>query len=526
LRARLLALLLGTLASLLCAELGLRWLVLSQSGLARKLGAGVRQQSRFAGPNDDDYWKLQFLFTQSPAAMVARPDRMCGWLTGKIASDSHEHMDEPKLGERTPVLLYGDSFAEGVIPGPGTFEELLEASPSARTHAMLNYGVGGFGTDQALLLLRDTLPRWKARDPVAILEILVEDDLDRCILGFRTSAKPRFRVQDGQLVDPEPVEPDLQRYFEQHPLEITSYLVRLIARHDGLLPVGLRRWLLGDDGRWQEKQELAEAIVRSACRALRAGSPRCALLLARGCDSTRDPNSAVWQERLIRRVAAEEGVRVLDTREPLIQAVHGKPELLENLYVRSGPAIGHWNERGNRVVLQVMRAFIDGGPPEQVAQYVAQLLESGQLPEPSSRIVKGEALGGELLVKFSDEAAGLCFMQSKDAPGHAAPFYLGLRAGMDGPSTLRWTPPAGSRRLSLELRAVQQGAGPDGAELVVHVQQRERGETRNQETLRLVPGQPARDWQVELLGTLELRIDPPAPGQRSAWLMLEKARFQ
>jgi hypothetical protein len=506
LRRGLLALLLGTIVALLAAELGLRWQVLSDSALARSVGAAVRNPERFATRNDDAYWKLLYRFDPATAAVPVFPDRLCGWITGKILPGTHEHVDEQRLGTRTPVLLYGDSFAEGVSPGPGKFEELLEASPVSRTHALLNYGVGGYGTDQALLLLRDTLPRWAAREPVAILAIMVEDDLDRCTLGFRCGVKPRFRLEAGELVDPGPVETNVPRFLEQQGIGITSYLWRLFVR--------------GDGASLAEKQELAEALVRAACRELRAHARRPALMLMRGIASVQTPEIAGWQEDLIRQVAGEEGLPVLDPRAVLLRAIGGNLDRLATLYIVEGPLEGHWNFQGNLVVSQLLRAFIEGEPPEKALEYVAQLVADGLT------VHESEALGGPLLVQVRDDEGALCFAEPPPARGRSAGWHLGLRAGNRGPTFLRWSLPIDGRSLAVRLRAVDPDPAASPAECVLRARQRLQGEVVCEETLALRPGDPAREWRVELQAPLELIVEQPAPGQRSPWILLEEARLE
>jgi hypothetical protein len=525
LRRRLLALLLGIALALTLAELGVRWLVLSDSALARRLGKGVRHAEWLASPNDDAYWQLVFGFEHPVGASEVYPDRMTGWLTSKISPNVHDHVDARALGDRTPVLLYGDSFAEGVLPGPETFEGLLESSPLHTTHVLLNYGVGGFGADQVLLMARDTLPRWEARKSIAILSLLVDDDLDRAVLSFRGGPKPRFHVENGQLVEPEPLETNLERFLDQHPLGITSYIFRLFCRAPGLLPQRVQAWLRGDDSRLAEKQALAEAIVRATCRELRAHAQRSALMLMRARESVVSPSRAKWQEQLIRRVAAEEGLPVLDTRDVLLRAIDGKLEHLDNLYVLRGPTIGHWNAQGNLVVFQSMRAFVEGGTPQDAQAYVAQLLEDGELTNAQARRLESTALGGAIVVEFREDADALCFLE----PRTTGAWYMGLRAGNQGPTSLRWTLPPGRQRLTVWLRAPDAAQPAQGAqEIVLHAGQRIGRELAGKETLTLRVGEPAREWSLELQGggALELRVDPPPGGGRSPWILLEKARLE
>ncbi|MBK7645158.1 MAG: SGNH/GDSL hydrolase family protein [Planctomycetes bacterium] len=524
-RRRLIALALGSVLALLAAELGLRWLVLSDSPLAARLGSRVRHAEYLASPDDEDFWKLECHFVHSVAITASLPDELTGWRTGRIEPDTREHIDAPLLGDRTPVLLYGDSFAEGAIPGDGKFEGMLELSPLHAQYALLNYGVGGFGADQVLLMARDTLPRWQSRRPVAIVALLVDDDLDRTILGFRSGPKPRFRVERGVLVDPGPVEINVPRYMQQHPIRIVSYLYRLLVRAPGLLPRGLQAVLQGDGSRLKaEKLELSEAILRATCRELRAHSSRCAILITRCEASVSAPQSKAWQEQVIRRVAGEEGVPVLDSRDVLLEAARGSPKRLRNFYVHGGPALGHWNQLGNLVVFQSMRAFLEGGTLEDARRLARGLLESGVLADEDATLVEEELLGGRLTLSYREDTEAICTVQSP--PGSARGWYMGVRAGNLGPSRISWKLPADARRVRFSLRASSSPEQARGVvDVVLHAGRSEGGKFVPGEELHLRVGDAAREWTLTIDGTLELQIEPPTGGGRSPWVLFSEARL-
>ena len=95
------------------------------------------------------------------------------------------------------MLLFGDSFCECATPPEECWQGLLERSPLGPRFALVNYGTGGYGLDQVLLLARRVLDRWRGRDPLVVVGILVDDDLDRDALALRNFPKPRFRLADG-----------------------------------------------------------------------------------------------------------------------------------------------------------------------------------------------------------------------------------------------------------------------------------------------------------------------------------------
>jgi hypothetical protein len=100
------------------------------------------------------------------------------------------------------VALFGDSFTNGAEVGDDVAWGNVLAQ---RLHCRVaNYGVGGYGTDQAYLRFRD---RADDHPPIVILGIF-EDNLQRNVNRYREllaptegfSFKPRFRLDDhGEL---------------------------------------------------------------------------------------------------------------------------------------------------------------------------------------------------------------------------------------------------------------------------------------------------------------------------------------
>src|SRR5688572_19149967 len=93
--------------------------------------------------NEDDYWKLYYLFGKE-SRPPENPHPLLGW-TGNRNATSFIHNDAWKSGERRPVLLYGDSYAQ-CMPEADCFEDFLSNDTSFPSKFyFLNYGVGGFG---------------------------------------------------------------------------------------------------------------------------------------------------------------------------------------------------------------------------------------------------------------------------------------------------------------------------------------------------------------------------------------------
>ena len=125
--------------SLVGAELGLRWLLTQESELA----ATLRDPDRYADPlTDDDYWLLKHRWDPTYQTLRKTHPRL-GWT--KFADERQLHDDAAQVGDRRPVLLYGDSFA-ACTRGTRCFQDFLNEDPAfSAEHYLLNYGVGGFG---------------------------------------------------------------------------------------------------------------------------------------------------------------------------------------------------------------------------------------------------------------------------------------------------------------------------------------------------------------------------------------------
>jgi hypothetical protein len=146
-----------------------------------------------------------------------------------IYLSSREGIRSPRAGmafagipARFRVALVGDSFTFGLeVPYDQTWANQLEVAlgPGAQ---VLNFGVDGYGIDQAFLRYqRDVLP-WRPR--IVILGV-IDDDLRRtmCVYGFLCFPaseipfpKPRFVVQDESLTLLNRPLPSPDAIFEAH----------------------------------------------------------------------------------------------------------------------------------------------------------------------------------------------------------------------------------------------------------------------------------------------------------------------
>ena len=163
---------------------------------------------------------------------------------------------DPAVDDRAPACAsaYGDSFTAGSeVDDDGAYPHYLGLRLRCR---VANYGIGGYGTDQALMLFRaqeglDTAP-------VAVLGHVTED-LMRNVNQYRDllypgddqelNFKPSFTVHDGALqFVPNPVESEADfEGFERNPdafLQLDAFRSR--PRRAFPYSFALARWALTD----------------------------------------------------------------------------------------------------------------------------------------------------------------------------------------------------------------------------------------------------------------------------------------
>ena len=302
----------------------------------------LRQAKRFTEYfHHDDHWILRMrLDPELHPPIPSHP--LLGWVF-KVDPATFVHHDFEQLDGRRPVLLYGDSFAD-CMPQVVCFEEQLAASPEfSAGHLLLNHGVGGYGTDQILLLLQNTIDLYE--DPFVVLSLMTLD-LDRSVLSFRSGPKPRFRLDDGELVL-EP--PKLVASRDEIPEpRIGSYLYRLLI--SSTRPAtAWRSWLRADAAWTAKKIELNRVILDAALDELRARDlDFCVVVfephLVGLSETFGEPD---WREEFLREFFGERGIDPIWSSElipppPAGEVFDAAPYFL--------PADGHPTTRLNQLV--------------------------------------------------------------------------------------------------------------------------------------------------------------------------------
>ncbi len=107
------------------------------------------------------------------------------------------NLARPDVPAGPAVLVVGDSFTFGIGADDADIWPSILQSRTARVR-VLNLGVAGYGLDQMLVTLTETIDTYR---PAVVVMAFIGDDLHRSLLAFRDYAKPRYVLSgDGGLV--------------------------------------------------------------------------------------------------------------------------------------------------------------------------------------------------------------------------------------------------------------------------------------------------------------------------------------
>jgi hypothetical protein len=164
----------------------------------------------------------------------------------------------------------------------------------------------------------------------------------------------------GELVEPAPVETDIQTWLAAHPLGIQSYLWRFVKYRRHLLPLAVQQFLRGDETRIAEKKELARALLVAMHRRLDADGLSHALVLFLGENGLERAPGCDWQEDFLIATCREIGLRFVTTRNDLESAAKANALGREALFLRTSAARGHYSALGNHVAFRALRRAVAG----------------------------------------------------------------------------------------------------------------------------------------------------------------------
>ncbi|MEM7305685.1 MAG: hypothetical protein AAF682_03390 [Planctomycetota bacterium] len=326
-------------------------------GLSR-VAARLRQPGNFYERTDPGYWLASAHFR---ALRREPPDEglhpTLGWISRVVDRETFAHDAESLLLDRRPVLLFGDSFAQCTTAQKDCWEGQLQRSELRRSHLLLNYGVGGYGLGQIYLLLRNALPRFAGRDPIVVVGIYVDDDLDRAVLPLRGRPKPRFEVRDGRLVEPDPLPAGIGPYLSENPLKAPSWVWRYLLHGTGLLPA---RWRDDGGAHRREVEELTRALLEALRADLTDSGHEWFVLLLHGQVASSERRDRVWQHAFLTETLKELGIPYVSSRDALDRhrdATGTDPALY---FGERGRQRGHYTPLGNEAVFEALLEGLKG----------------------------------------------------------------------------------------------------------------------------------------------------------------------
>lgn len=430
------------LATLLGLE-GVLRLGLYRPGLV-PFSRGVQRADLYFHGETPDFWLLRAQLRgrgDDGPAEYSHP--ILGWTSGRFDPDTYAHEDESKLDGRRPVILLGDSFAACHGALDRRFEQIMEEGSFGETHALLNYGVGGYGVDQIALLGMEALKRFEGRNAVFVLSMLVDDDLNRVILPFRGHPKPWIEPDGPRRIRikrlPLPAHP--KEYLDLYAPKVPWWSLRLFRQQVMMSPTEMR----DESGIMQMQEDMRKSVAAAVLQfhdQLQAQGDEgfVMLFLNRGRQEgrPRPGNWLGWLESVL------EGHRVPWVRASDEIALHRartrRP--MDDYFETKGRARGHYSALGNELAqLALERGFrrsFDG------PSYVLQASSGREL------VGEGAYSRWERFVYGSHTAADL-------------PHAL-MRAGVEGLAQLEFKLSQSARRFSAKLRPL---AGAKGASRLI-----------------------------------------------------------
>ena len=472
-------------------EACVRWLVLSDSPRARKLGRQLRGPENFAHKGQDAYWKLQHSFMDEEYRRPPpNPDPLLGWRRKGVEAGTYANVEADSLEGRRPLLLFGDSFADHTKEN-NSWPDLLAASEFGDELALVNYGTGGFGLDQIHLQLREAIRLHVGPDvpagtprPLVVFSFLVDDDMDRATLSFRGWPKPHFSITPRGLELDGPIELTTDEYIRQHPPAITSYAWRYLLHGTHVIPTRFRTPWMGRAESYKHVRVLARRLLQATARLFREYDVDGFVLLFHGNRSLDTSKRTDWRTAFAENEVRAAGLPFVRSLDELIADRAESGRGLHDYILATGRMKGHYTDLGNAVVFRTLlsglRGEFDGPNPDHPSRPDSRLLgppsetsapEGGAArwdtrryppfgPDDTPRLLLASSEHGVALARWSDTGPGggrLVATVSSPGAGSAT----AMRVLVDGVEARALAPSAEPQQLEVEL--------PANAELVIEV---------------------------------------------------------
>jgi len=340
---------------LLCfgaAEMTFRWMIFGEN----KKFTNLRNPGDYADWNSEYvYWYLLTKWNLNgylPAFSIP----LIGWVTPRYNGLTFEHTDDKAVGEKRPVLLYGDSFSS-CVDSTVCFDEFLNADSSfSQKHHLLNFGTGGFGVDQIQLLMSQTVDRYNK--PFVVFAFLTFD-LDRSILPFRDSSKPYYTIEnDSLLLHTEHLKQTPAQFVADNSPGATSYLWRKLLYMQGESD-GMRKYhkIMQKfiDYKIDKKIALNTLILDKALAKLKSSKCDYVFLIFSCYDDFITPPGENWRENFIKEYTTQNHVPVIWTKDIMHRNLKNNDDIV-NFFI---PVDGHPTSNFNRLISEELVRYVE-----------------------------------------------------------------------------------------------------------------------------------------------------------------------
>ncbi len=294
---------------------------------------------------DNRYWVLKMRRQEVRPKLLVQAHPQFGWISHLSQGNEFDAVgtDYRTLDDITqrPLLFFGDSMVQSVSDeDAGRLPQLVGAL--LPEFNVLNYGVGGYGTGQIVLRFMHEYERFAPYRPKVLIGIYL-DDIRRTQLAYRAGLKPRFSLQDGELVISPPAYLNHQDYIRN-----TGFASELLVYRASVM--ALKR-LRGTTRKCDAVcEEVNLRVIRMAQAFIEKNNIDATFVLIYASGETR---KTTHQERVLKRIFQRAGITdFIDTKDAVRIYMDRTGREPKELWV--SPDDRHYNLEGNQVVAKAI----------------------------------------------------------------------------------------------------------------------------------------------------------------------------
>ena len=212
---------------------------------------------------------------------------------------------------------------------------------------VLNFGVGGYGTDQISLRLQREYGKFESRKPILLIGIMLRD-MDRALLRYRGGQKPYYEIDGDTLKLNLPKYKTNEEYFERYTFYSKSFVLSLLA-------APMRLILHSDQWCAHKRFALNLRIIADMLGFIRNHNVDAYVVLFY---AQNDLLHVSAREEEIKKIFSDLGFReIIDTKEILTTYLHETAnENFEILY--SKKLLWHHSVEANRAIAEGIARFL------------------------------------------------------------------------------------------------------------------------------------------------------------------------